>query len=508
MINQVKAGAFLSFLLVFLSNAIRLLYTPFLIRSLGQSEFGLYSLAFATIGYLSIMDLGFGNAVVRFTSKYKSLNDRNKENNLYGMFIVIYIILGCLVTVSGVVLYGYSDLMFSDTMTVAELAKMKILIGLLTFNLAISFPFTVFRSIIVAHEKFVFSKMISIAQVIINPLIMIPLLIFGYKSIALVVVMTILNLTTSIINLLYCKIKIGISPNFGFFDKKLLKEISGYSFYIFLNGIVDQIYWSTGQFILGSVGSTLMVAVYSVALTFKGLYFSLSSSFVGVLLPRLTKMVVLKSSIKDLSNMFIKVGRLQYLVLSFILSIYILFGKKFIELWAGKDYSDSYLMALIIIVPLTIPLIQNLGITILQAQNRQKFRVISYVIIACFNVIFSIILAKKMGGLGCAIVTGVSLLLGNGVIMNLYYYNKIKLDIFSFWKEIIKISIPILILFSIFLLYRYSVVISYSLVYYLFEVSLFSILFIIVLWKFAMNEFEKNVIINIIKKISIKFNLK
>jgi O-antigen/teichoic acid export membrane protein len=504
--NEVKAGAFLSFLLVFLSNAIRLLYTPFLIRSLGQSEFGLYSLAFATIGYLSIMDLGFGNAVIRFTSKYKSLKDKNKENNLYGMFIVIYVVLGVLVAISGTVLYNYSDMMFGDAMSTEELSKMKILIGLLTFNLAVSFPFTVFRSIIVAHEKFIFSKMISIVQVLINPLIMIPLLFFGYKSIALIIVMTILNLIVSISNLLYCKIKIGVSPNFGFFDKILLKEISGYSFYIFLNGIVDQIYWSTGQFILGSVGSTLMIAVYSVALTFKGLYFSLSSSFVGVLLPRLTKMVVLKSSIKEISNMFIKVGRLQFLILSFILSIFILFGKKFIELWAGEDYSESYLMALLIIVPLTVPLIQNLGITILQAQNRQKFRAISYLVIAILNVIFSVILAKKYGGLGCAIVTGLSLLIGNGIIMNFYYYYKIKLDIPSFWKEIAKISIPIIGLFMLFFIYRHFVTINYTFINYISEVSLFSILFIIVIWNFAMNSFEKNIIKNIIKKISVKFS--
>ncbi|MGJ8761398.1 MAG: lipopolysaccharide biosynthesis protein [Polaribacter sp.] len=502
--NQVKAGAFLSFVLVFLNNVIKLLYTPFLIRSLGQSEFGLYSLAAATIGYLSIMDLGFGNAIIRFTSKYRSLKDKNKENNLYGMFIIIYIILGILVALSGTVLYYSSEMMFGNTMSLEELSRMKILIILLTFNLAVSFPFTVYKSIIIAHEKFVFSKLIMIGQVLINPLIMIPLLFFGYKSIALVVVMTILNLVVSIVNLVYCKTKIGVSPNYGFFDKDLLKEIGGYSFYIFLEGIVNQIYWSTGQFILGSVGSTVMIAVYSVALTFKGLYFSLSTSLVGVLLPRVTKLVVQNITDFELSKMFIRIGRLQFLILSFILANFIFFGQKFIELWAGEEYSESYMMALWILIPLTIPLIQNLGITILQAKDEQKFRVITYVLIAITNVFISIPAAKEYGGLGCAIVTGSSLLLGNGLIMNIYYHSKIKLNILNFWKEIGKMSLPILLLMFLFFGAQHVLEIEYSLINYLSQMIVFSILFIFTIWIFGMNDYEKNIFKNITKKITRK----
>ena len=473
---------------------------------MGQSEFGLYSLAVATISYLSIMDLGFGSAIVRFASKYKSLGDKYKENNLYGMFIIIYLGLGFLVGLMGVVLYFNSDSMFGETMTSEELYKLKILIGLLTFNLTFSFPFTVFRSIIIAYEKFVFSKVLSIVQVMINPLIMIPLLFFGYKSIALVVVLTVINLSVSIINLVYCKIKIGISPNYGFFDKSLLKEISGYSFYVFLNGIVDQIYWSSSQFILGSVGNTVMIAVYSVALTFKGLYFSLSTSFVGVLLPRLTKMIIEKVSNNELSTLFIKLGRLQYIILLFILSNFIFFGKKFIELWAGIEYSESYLITLFIIVPLTIPLIQNVGITILQAKNQQKFRVITYLIIAVTSIGFSIPMAKEYGALGCAIVTGTSLLLGNGLIMNIYYYKVIKLDILLFWKEVFKISLPIAGLILAFLIGQYYLDIEYSFINYLFEVIVFSSLFIILIWSLVMNDYEKSIFNNGFIKIKNKFN--
>lgn len=502
-VNQLKAGAILSYVLIFLNNIVGIAYTPFLIRSLGQSEFGLYSIAAATVGYLTIMDLGFGNAIIRFTAKYRALGDKETENNLHGMFTVIYTVLGVIVAMAGCIMYFNADNLFASKMTFVELEKIKILIALLTFNLAISFPFSIFGSIITAHENFIFSKLVNICRVVINPLIMIPLLFLGYKSIALVVVITVLNLTTLFMNFYYCKKKIGIAPTFGYFDKTLFMEILGYSFFIFLEAIVNQIYWNTGQFILGAVAGTVMVAIFAVAITIKNLYFSFSTSIVGVLLPKVTKMITENAPTQKLSEIFIRVGRLQYIILSFILTGFILFGKVFIELWAGKNYSESYLMVLCIIVPVTIPLIQNLGITILQAKNQQKFRSVLYVMIAIVNVLVSIPLAKEIGGLGCAIVTGMSLFIGNGIIMNIYYYKKIKLDIYDFWKQILKMTIPIIGTVGVFLVYDYFVNNEYSLLNYLSSILLFSMLFMMSMWFFGINEYEKNIFKSFMSKIKI-----
>lgn len=68
-VNELKAGAFLSYLSIFVTIVIALLYTPIMLRLLGQSEYGLYSLIGAVVGYLSILDLGLGNAMVRYNAK-------------------------------------------------------------------------------------------------------------------------------------------------------------------------------------------------------------------------------------------------------------------------------------------------------------------------------------------------------------------------------------------------------------------------------------------------------
>ena len=150
-------------------------------------------------------------------------------------------------------------------MTENEISKAKIMMLILTFNLAVTFPLGIFGNIITAHEKFIVSKLVKILQIILQPILMIPLLLFGYKSIAMTVVLTITNILCLIINMVICLTKLDVKLKFKGIDWILLKEIFAYSFYIFLNEIIDKANWSIDRFILGSICGTVVTAVYSVA---------------------------------------------------------------------------------------------------------------------------------------------------------------------------------------------------------------------------------------------------
>ena len=88
--TQRKSGAILSYVSIIVNTLIQLLYTPLLIRMLGQSEYGLYSLVASIIGYLTIMDLGFGNAIIVYTAKYRAQGKKEEEQKLHGMFNIVF----------------------------------------------------------------------------------------------------------------------------------------------------------------------------------------------------------------------------------------------------------------------------------------------------------------------------------------------------------------------------------------------------------------------------------
>ena len=501
--NERKRGAILSYLSIILSTVVQLVYTPLLIRMLGQSEYGLYSLVSSVIGYLTVLDLGFGNAIVVFTAKYRANKQYEKEKKLHGMFLVIFCIIGLIAGLLGLLLYFNVPLLFGKTMTDIELHKAKIMMLILSFNLAVTFPFSIYSSIITAYEKFTFQKVMSILNTLLKPVLMIPLLFLGYKSITMTVVITVVNIIVLLSNYFYCKKKLGVNIKFMGFDKKIFKTIFNYSFFIFLGVIVDKVNWSVDQFVLGAVSGTIAVSLYSVASQINTLFVNLSSAMSGVLLPKMSKMIAKKASDKEMTNEFIKVGRIQYLIIFLMASGFILFGKEFIMAWAGKDFVISYYIAVILILPLCVPLIQNLGISIMQAKNMHKFRSILLALIAVANIFISIPLAKAYGGIGSAIGTSLSLIIGNIIILNIYYHKKVGINVIEFWKSIIKMTIPMIIpIVAIVILMHFVTLHGY--VNLIVFGGIYTILYCLTCYFLVMDDYEKN----IVNKVLIKLHLR
>jgi O-antigen/teichoic acid export membrane protein len=287
-VNQLKAGAVLSYAILGLSNVVGLLYTPYMLRMMGQSEYGLYSLVASVVAYLTILDLGFGNAIVRYTAKFRAEGKTDEQYSMFGMFIVLYSFIALIALAAGLVLYFNVEAIFGSTMSAEELGKARILMLLMVFNLAFTFPFSIFGSIITAYEDFIFQKSIQIVRIILNTLIMILLLKLGYRAIGMVVLITVFNVTSLLINFWYCKYKLRIKFYFREFKWGFLKEIAMYSFFIFLGAIIDRLYWSTGQLVLGAFVGTAAVAVFAVGIQLEQMYMAFSTAISGVFLPRIT----------------------------------------------------------------------------------------------------------------------------------------------------------------------------------------------------------------------------
>ena len=499
-VNQRKIGVILSYVVVALNMLVGVAYTPFLIRMLGQSEYGLYSIVYTVISYLTIMDMGFGNAIIIYTSRYINQGNKEKQDKLHGMFFFIYCIIGVIATFIGIVLYFNVDNIFGSTMTVEEISKARVMMLILTFNLAVTFPLSIFGNILTAHEEFVVSKVIKIINILLQPLMMIPLLFMGYKAIAMVVVLTIANIVCLLLNAIVCFKKLDIKLKFKGFDLKLLKEIFAYSFFIFLNEIIDKANWSADQFILGAVSGTVATAIYSVASKLNSMYMNFSTAISNVMLPKVTKMEDNKESNEAFTDVFIKTGRIQYLLMALIITGFVLFGRVFVNWWAGPGYEDAYIISCILMIPITIPLIQNIGLSILQAKNLYKYRTIIFFGIAILNVVLSIPLAKMYGGIGAATATSIALILGQGIILNIYYHKKVGIDIIEFWKNILKMSIPMV--FAVIIGIILNVVISSNnILILMLKILIYTIVYCILVWSFSMNEYEKNLIKKPIKKI-------
>lgn len=497
-INQLKAGAILSYMALILGTGISLIYTPYMLRALGQSEYGLFSLVNSTIAYLTILDFGFGNAIIRYTAKFRAENNIEKERSMQGMFLVLYTGIGVLAFLLGLMLIFNINSFFGESLTASELQTATILMWLAVINISITFPFSIFASIISAYERFVFSRITKIISFIINPLLMVVVLTLGYKSVGMIIVTTIITFVFNIINLIYCFQVLNIKIRFKGFDITLLKEISIYSFFIFLSIIVDRINCSTGQVLLGMFAGTAATSIYTIGSQMNQYYISIVTVVPSLLLPRLSKLVQLKEHDK-INELYIRLSRLQFMLSAYILLGFLLIGRSFINIWAGAEYDEAYRIAILLMVSGSFSLFQSTRLHIMFALNVHKFRSIVYLCMALLNILVSIPLIKIYGGIGAAIGSAITVILGNGIIMGIYSSKVLRLSVSQLWKQVLNFTPVLVIVFLICTGIKNYIVLP-PFIGLIVLGLIFTALFLVSIYFTGMNEYEKNLIKKMVSK--------
>lgn len=505
-VNQLRAGVLMTYVNIGLGSLIPFVYTPIMLRLLGQSEYGLYSLANSVVGYLSLLSFGLGSTIVRYVAKYRAEGNKEQEEKVIGLFIAMYSVLALLVLIGGWIISCNVEPVFHRGLTETEIEKIAILVRIMAFNTAISFPISVFGSIIMAHEKYIYRQVVNILSTIAAPFCNLIALYFGFGSIGLSIVTTIIQFMMLPLNAVYCFRILKIRPQFHGLPIRLIKELMQFSAFIFLGSVVDMMFWATDKVILGMLASTSAVAVYNIGSTFNGMMTNISTAFSGVLTPKVTVMITKDASPEQLTELFIRVGRLQYLIIALALSGFIVFGREFILLWAGPDYGEAYYIALMTLIPLSVPLIQNTGISIVVAQNKHQFRSMVYLVIAIFNVISTYLMVPHWGGLGAAICSGISYVMGQIIIMNIYYYKVTKLDIPLFWKNIGRLSVipVIMILFGIWISSMWELMSWGRLIL---GILGYVMIYSAGMYFFAMNDYEKDVVRKPVRKLLGKIRI-
>lgn len=500
---QRKIGVILQYLQMGLSTIISLIYTPIMLKILGQSEYGIYNIASSTISYLSLLSLGFGVSYIRYYSIYRQKGDNKKIKELNGLYLLVFSIIGNIALVFGLILTKHVNWFFNNTYTESEIFIARKLMILLTFNLAISFPASVFVSYITSQEKFIFQKIINMGTTVFCPLINIICLYMGYGSVGMVLSSTVISITVACINIYYCFSKLGMEVSLKSLDFSLISDIFVFSIFIAINQLVEQLNFQTDKIILGKLVGGTAVAIYAVGSNLNNMFVNITAAVSNVFVPKINMIISKHEDNMDveLNKIFTKVGRIQWYIGVLILSGFVFFGKYFISKWAGQGYDNAYYVALLLMIPMVFASSQSIGIEIQRAKNKHKARSIAYLIMAILNVIVSIYLALVWGEIGSALGTTISIILCPILFMNYYYQKYIGIDVISYWKNIIS-TIPSFILPFVFGFIVKHYFIIKSIIHFLVFVLCYLVLYIISIYIFSLNEDEKNMIKTIKEKIS------
>lgn len=433
--SQLKKGALLSYVTIFLTNIIGLVLTPFIIRTFGNAEYGLYTLIGAFVGYISVMDLGLNNTIVRFVAKYRAEENKEGEENFLAITMIIYAAISIIISIIGVVLYFNLGSIFGNSLTLAEIEKAKVMFIILIFNLAITLPGGAFTAICNGYEHFVYPRLVNIIRYIVRSLLVVGLLLYGGDAIGLVVLDTFMNLLVIAFNGWYVFKKLNIRIKLHRFEMSFFKEIFSYSFWIFVFSLSYNLQWNASQTVLGMNASTVSVAIFGVGILLVGYYAAFAGAVNTILLPKATALTMHNDNSDDYNLNIIQVGRIVIFILLFILSAFYLFGQEFIFLWIGDAYLSSWKIALLLMISLTLLLVHGFGNSILEAKKKNKFKAILSFMTLFFAVTLGYFFSKKYGIEGISYPLSIAIFL-NGALMMVYYKKVFGFEIFLFMKSV------------------------------------------------------------------------
>lgn len=493
--SQLKKGAILSYVNILLTNIIGLVITPFIIRSFGDSEYGLYSLIGSFVAYLTLMDLGLNNTITRFVSKYRAEKKTEEEQRFLGTTMLIYFAISILLIILGMFLYFNLESVFGKSLSPSEMDKAKIMFLILLFNISITLPGGAFLAICTAYEEFVFPKVIMIIKYILRTLTVYIILMLGGKSISLVVIDTVFSVIVILITLYYCVSKLKVKFNFRGTKKIMVKQVFFYSVWIFIMGIISKFQWNGGQVILGINTNTEVVAVFAIGLMLGGYFGAFAGVINTLLLPKAANMIASYNTPKELTSTMIKVGRANMFISLLILSGFFVLGKEFIQLWVGNSYNESWNIAMIIMCANIIPLSQSFGISILEIKNKIKYRAIGMFISMSLAIVVGYYSSKEYGMYGIIIPIAVGMSV-NTIINNVLFVKFFKFEITSFFKKSYLYQIVFTVVFIILSISIKNNFIVDSWFKFLIAGFAYSMLYVILYAFLLLTKEEKSILLN------------
>lgn len=509
LVESKKLAIIISYMMILANTFSNLILTPLYLRELGIELYGLYQMIYAVAHYILILDFGISTAMVRYITMYRENKDRRSEENFIAHCIGIVFVIVLMIIAIGIVL-DCKLLSIYPTISDNESTVAHFIFRIMICTIAFSVVERFFQGIVMSYERFVIVNSVSLIKVALKTMVVVVLLVRGTGLVSIVAADLLVVLFAIAVLAMYSCKSIKFKARFTGFDKSLMIGVSTFMFALLLQSIVSYVNNVVDKTVLGIMTTKQAVAIYSVAMTFITLFNSLPSAITSVLLPQATRLVMNTEDRQKLTDYVVRPGRYQFMICGGIIAGFILFGKEFIFLWSGEDTVSAWIVALIIMIPNMIPLIENAVINILNAKNKRMFRSVALIFLSIANILISIILVRKCGMVGAPIGTALAYIAGYGIVLNIYYSRVIGINVIKMFTSIVsRIWICILISFIVCFPLNWFWN-EYSWVKLLIKMVVFAAVFGCLLWIIGFNDQEKGDMNAILSRLNhkIKFSFR
>ncbi len=500
--NKKLVGIFLSYSLIVIDIVIGILLVPFLLKTLGDYEYGVYKLLISTASYLSVLDFGIGGTITRYVVKYNTENKQREKENFVAMGLVIYGVLSVAVLCIAAVVCLFIPNMYQASINPGDMRYAQTIFMVLCSTTAVQLFNHAFHGLFAAYEKFIYSKTLSIVKVCLRILLIFIGLYFIKSAFIVAIVDFVLAVCVLICHILFSKSALKFRIKLHKWEWSVAKEAGIFTLAILMQAIINQFNSNVDNVVLGMFTTAATIAVYSMALQLFTMYSNLSTAVSTIFLPSISRNVFAGASNDEITESIVRPSRMQLMVLLFALSGFILFGKDFINIWVGKGYETVYVLACILLSAATIELSQNTITSVLKAKNKLHGKTMILMLSTICNAIITVLSVPKFGVYGALAGTVFSLIFGYGLALNIYYHKKIGINMYTYYKKTYKGILPAVLISTVPGILIGKLINANSWIMFGVEAIIYCAIYAVIIYFIGASREEKRYILKIIKRKS------
>jgi O-antigen/teichoic acid export membrane protein len=402
------------------------LLAPVILRSLGDTGYGLWTLVLSMTGYFGLLDLGIRSSVGRFVTRYLALNDEQSVNRTASTAFAMLACGGFIALLVTLAVTVFLFDVFKVEPRYVTAGRLALMLAGLTMSCAL--PLGVFSSVLIAMERYDVLSGVTVVGEITRGAVVVWALRHGYGLVALALIALTITLVQYAAMALFAKrlyrpLKIGIAH----VNWRGCRDLLGFSIYRFIWLVANQLIFYSNSVVIGIFLGAAAITPFAIASSLINYGRNIVSLLTDTLYPAAARMDA-HNDATGLQHLLV-LGTRMALLVTLPLCLGLLFlGRQFITLWMGPAYADSAVILMVLTIPQFGSMSQYASALVLTGMARHH--ALAYIALgeAAANIVLSIVLVQRMGLIGVAWGTVIPHLISTTIVVPLYTLRAVKLS--------------------------------------------------------------------------------
>jgi O-antigen/teichoic acid export membrane protein len=388
---------------------------PYNVAHLGPAAYGLWMLTGSITAYFSVLDLGYGGALVKFVAQYRARRDIRALNEILSTLFFLFLGFGVLTYVAAIAAAVYLDRLFQIAPEQVQIGRIVLLI--ISLNVAAGTAFSVFGAVINGFQRYDLNNGVGAVSSVLTAAVNVAVLAAGYGLVELVAATTLVRLLTYGVyraNAYRVFPELRIRPRW--FRRERLREVTMFSVYMLLIDWANKLNYSVDAIVIGIFLNTSAVAIWTVGQRLAELVQRLTTQLSDVLFPTVVDHDA-GARLERLQAIFVQGTRLSLATVIPMACGVMLMAQPLIEAWVGPGFAASVGVLRLLAFTVIVRIGTATAVTLLKGAGEHRLVAFATLASAVANLALSIAIVRPLGLAGVAIGTLVPVCLASILVV-------------------------------------------------------------------------------------------